>query len=72
MIYPFTLVKISQSAENEWTLTVKVDEVVRYEASTNPAEEFRTPIIRSSELCYHVQAATEEEAMLEVARRVNS
>jgi hypothetical protein len=71
MIYPFTVIEKSRNG-NEWSLTISVDEVVRYEPSLDPATEFRTPIIKSTQLFHHVVAETEEEAMLEVARRVRS
>lgn len=70
MIYPFTVVKTERPTENGWALTIKYQKVEGYEATDDPANQFKYPIISDIEGFFYVEADTEEAALEEVAKRV--
>lgn len=73
MIYPFTVVKVEQDQHGGWGVTIRMQQVTKYEPALDPAEEFKKPILSDVEGFYYVDSAdSEEEALDEVARRVSA
>jgi len=72
MIYPFRVINIQPAQLGQYTLTIEVSKVLRYEPSIDPATQYRTPIIEFQQSFHTVEATTEEEALNKVAQHVAS
>jgi hypothetical protein len=72
MIYPFTLKKIESRLEGTFDVWVERQNVLNYSDPANQEALFMAPTVIKFDEFYHVTAATEEDALLEVAKIVNA
>lgn len=72
MIYPFTVKTIESKLEGTFDVWIERQNVLNYSDPVNQTSVFMAPTVIKFDEFYHVAADTEEAALEEVAKKVNS
>lgn len=67
MLYPFEVLRSNRRGDGVWEICVRTSEVTTYADG-----DWRRPVMLFKQLHYFIEAATLDDALVEVARRVVS